>query len=105
MGASLGGSAVLQAATNVRPKVAGVVSVSGAAALSQAIESAPRLTVPVLYLAGSGDHDFARPKSLYAATRVADRKLVLVDDFRHGTALVDGSAAARRAIETFLRTH
>ncbi len=106
VGASLGGSAVLQAASNIEPRVAGVVSVSGAADLSHAIESVPRLEVPVLYLAASGDRDFAADaKRLYAATHVRDRKIVLLDDSRHGTALVGGNAGARRAIETFLRTH
>jgi alpha-beta hydrolase superfamily lysophospholipase len=106
VGASLGGSAVLQAASNVKPRVAGVVSVSGAADLSHAIESVPHLAVPVEYVAASGDRDFAADaKRLYAATHVTDRKLVLLDDSRHGTALVAGNAMARNAIESFLRAH
>jgi pimeloyl-ACP methyl ester carboxylesterase len=103
VGASLGGSAVLQAAANVRPQVAGVVSVSGAADLSNAIASVPGLRVRVLYLAGSGDVDFAHDaRRLYAATREQRKKIVVLDDFRHGTALVGGNAQARRLIEQFL---
>lgn len=106
LGASLGGSAVLQAGSNVRPEVNGVVSVSGAADLSNAIQSVPHLSVPVLYLAASGDRDFAADaKRLYEATPPSRRKLILLDDSRHGTALVGGNAAARRAIERFLREH
>jgi pimeloyl-ACP methyl ester carboxylesterase len=106
VGASLGGSAVLQAASNVAPRVAGVVSVSGAADLSRAIESVPHLAVPVLYIAGSDDRDFAADaRRLYAATPKRYGKLLLLDDFRHGTALVGGNAKASRAIETFLRAH
>jgi pimeloyl-ACP methyl ester carboxylesterase len=103
VGASLGGSAVVQAAANVRPLVAGVVSVSGAADLSNAIQSAPGLRVPVLYLAGSGDRDFAADaRRLYAATTEQNKRLLLLDDSRHGTALVGGNAAARRAVDTFI---
>jgi alpha-beta hydrolase superfamily lysophospholipase len=103
VGASLGGSAVVQAAVNVQPPVDGVVSVSGAADLSNAIQSAPALRVPVLYLAGSGDRDFAADaKRLYAATREQAKRLLLLDDSRHGTALVGGNAAARRAVDAFI---
>src|SRR4029077_13693367 len=87
LGASLGGSAVLQAAANVRPAVAGVISVSGAADLSNAVESVPRLRVPVLYLAGSGDIDFARDAHrLYNATQEKQKTIQILDDSRHGTA-------------------
>ena len=80
VGASLGGSAVIQGAANVRPLVAGVVSVSGAADLSNAIQSAPDLRVPVLYLAGSGDRDFAADaRRLYAATKERSKRLLALD--------------------------
>jgi alpha-beta hydrolase superfamily lysophospholipase len=103
VGASLGGSAVIQAAANVRPLVDGVVSVSGAADISNAIQSAPALQVPVLYLAGSGDRDFAADaKRLYTATRERAKRLLLLDDSRHGTTLVGGNAAARRAVDAFI---
>jgi alpha-beta hydrolase superfamily lysophospholipase len=103
VGASLGGSAVIQAAANVRPPVDGVVSVSGAADLSNAIQSAPGLRVPVLYLAASGDRDFAADaKRLYAATRERAKRLLLLDDSRHGTSLVGGNPAARRAVDAFI---
>jgi pimeloyl-ACP methyl ester carboxylesterase len=106
VGASLGGSAALQAATNARPQVDGVISVSGAADLSNAIASVPHLRAPVLYLAGTGDVDFANDaRRLYRATSEHRKKLVLLDDSRHGTALVGGNARARSLIEAFLKSH
>jgi pimeloyl-ACP methyl ester carboxylesterase len=106
VGASLGGSAALQAAVNTRPRVDGVISVSGAADLSNAIASVPHLQAPVLYIAGTGDVDFANDaKRLYRATKETTKKLVLLDDSRHGTALVGGNARARALIEAFLETH
>jgi pimeloyl-ACP methyl ester carboxylesterase len=106
VGGSLGGSAALQAAANVRPPVAGVVSVSGGADLSNAITSVRSLKVPALYLAGSGDVDFAKDaQRLYDATPEGLRALTILDDSRHGTALVGGNAKARQLIETFLRSH
>jgi pimeloyl-ACP methyl ester carboxylesterase len=106
VGASLGGSAALQAAANVRPPVAAVVSVSGAADLSNALKSVRSLTAPVLYLAGSGDVDFAKDaRRLYDATPKAHRAITILDDSRHGTSLVARNAKARQLIESFLRSH
>jgi alpha-beta hydrolase superfamily lysophospholipase len=106
VGASLGGAAVLDAASRVTPPVAGVVSVSAPAELSDALEHVPQLTMPVLYLVGSGDREFAaEAQRLYDATRTPDKKLVVLDDSRHGTVLVSGNAAARRGIEAFLAAH
>src|SRR5262249_5741042 len=78
LGASLGGSAVIQAAANVRPAVTGVVSVSGAADLSNAIESVKDLRAPVLFLAGEGDRDFAADaRRLDAAAASTQKQLRL----------------------------
>jgi pimeloyl-ACP methyl ester carboxylesterase len=106
VGASLGGSAVLQAGANVRPPVAGVVSVSGAADISNAVTAVRKLTVPVLYLAGSGDVDFAKDAHrLYDVTPDGQRLITILDDSRHGTALVARNAKARQLIENFLGAH
>jgi pimeloyl-ACP methyl ester carboxylesterase len=106
VGASMGGSAVLTAATATHPSVAGVVSVSGAADLVGALDAAKRLAVPVLYLAGRFDPQFASDaRRLYAATAARDRKLDIVGRGEHGTELVDASPKARSAIESFLRSH
>src|SRR5262249_16327067 len=86
VGASLGGSAVLQAAANARTPVAGVVSVSGAADLANASASVGRIRVPVLFLAAKSDRDFAADaRRLYAATPPGRKSLVVVPGFEHGT--------------------
>jgi pimeloyl-ACP methyl ester carboxylesterase len=106
VGASIGGSAVLAAAAATRPAVAGVVSVSGAADLVGALDAAKKLAVPVLYVAGRFDPEFAADaRRLYAATAVHARKLAVIGRGEHGTQLVDASPKARSAIESFLRSH
>jgi pimeloyl-ACP methyl ester carboxylesterase len=104
IGASIGGSAVLAGGT--RAPVDGVVSVSGAADLADAIDSAPRLQAPVLLLAGKYDFDFANDaQRLYDATGAADKTLRMLNRGEHGTQLVAYSPAARRLIEGFIRSH
>jgi pimeloyl-ACP methyl ester carboxylesterase len=86
--------------------VAGVISVSGAADISNAVTAVRKLAVPVLYLAGSGDVDFAKDaQRLYDATPETQRSITILDDSRHGTALVARNAKARQLIESFLRAH
>jgi pimeloyl-ACP methyl ester carboxylesterase len=105
VGASLGGSAVLQAAANAKRAVAGVVSVSGAADLADAIASVKRLRVPVLYFAASGDTDFAADaRKLYAATPPGRKSIEVVAGFEHGTQLVAANAKVRAALERFLHS-
>lgn len=106
VGASLGGSAVLSAGVNVRPKVDGVVSVSGAADLANAVASVPRLHAPALYLAGARDVDFASDaRRLYAATPRGNRRIEILPRGEHGVDLVAASPRARALIERFFRTH
>jgi pimeloyl-ACP methyl ester carboxylesterase len=105
VGASLGGSAVISAGASVRPPVNGVVSVSGAADLADALGSAARLQVPVLYLAGRYDVQFAEDaRRLYDATGSADKTLKILGRGEHGTALVGSSPSARSLIERFVRS-
>src|SRR5262249_27772612 len=106
VGASMGGSAVLAAAAPTRPRRAGGVSVSGAADLVGALDAARKLTVPVLYLAGRFDPQFASDaRRLYAGTAARDKKLDIIGRGEHGVQLVDASPKARSAIESFLRSH
>lgn len=103
VGASLGGSAVLAAGANVQPQVDGVVSVSGAADLANAIESVPRLHARVLFLAGKYDVGFADDaQRLYDATASDDKTLEILLRGEHGTQLVGASRSARRLIESFV---
>ncbi len=106
VGASLGGSAVIAAGASVRPPVNGVVSVSGAADLADALGSASHLHAPVLYLAGRDDVQFAADaQRLYDATASADKTLKILGRGEHGTELVAASPSARGLIERFVRSH
>jgi pimeloyl-ACP methyl ester carboxylesterase len=105
LGASIGGSAVLAAAANVRPPVAGVISVSGSADLVDALQSARRVRVPSLLLAARGDRDFAPDVArLYAALGSSSKQRVVLPGYEHGVQLVTASKRARDLIERFLRS-
>jgi alpha-beta hydrolase superfamily lysophospholipase len=106
------GIAALVAGASVKPAVDGVVSVSAPARFLglDAVATAPRLRVPVLYLAAEDDdnagYDFSKDaRELYAATASSDKRVVVLPGFLHGVALVGGSARARSLIESFLRGH
>jgi dienelactone hydrolase len=106
VGASLGGTAVLAAATKVSPPVQAVVALSAPASFDaiDALAAAKRLTVPVAYFVGADDpewNDDAR--SLYAATPIADKALhVLPGDSRHGA---DLWPAVRGDVFAFIAGH
>jgi pimeloyl-ACP methyl ester carboxylesterase len=98
MGASLGATSSIVAATRIRPAVAGVVSLSGEADLSpsfpgsglNAVAAAARLTMPVLYVAARDDGltppaDVARFRS--ALRRPGDKVAVFPGTW-HGWQLV-----------------
>jgi pimeloyl-ACP methyl ester carboxylesterase len=104
VGASLGGSAVVSAAANVRPPVAGVVSVSGSADLADALAAAKRLRVQSLFIAAKGDRDFAPHVARFTAATPAPKHGVVLPGYQHGVALVASSARARSLIEGFLRS-
>jgi pimeloyl-ACP methyl ester carboxylesterase len=116
VGASLGGTASIVAAARIRPAVAGVVSLSGEANLNGIIADtgldaaavAPRLHVPVLYLASKDDGltppgDVARMR---AALRSRGSRVVVYPDGYHGWDLLylaPYRARVERVIESFLR--
>jgi pimeloyl-ACP methyl ester carboxylesterase len=109
IGASMGGTASLVAATEVQPAVAGVISVSGPTLFQDvaASKAAPKLTVPVLYAAGRADDEFARDaQTLYDATpATTDRKLVIVGAGLHGVDLVADGSEVEAAVTAFLSAH
>jgi pimeloyl-ACP methyl ester carboxylesterase len=111
VGASMGGIASLVAGVNVTPAVDGVVSISAPARFRgmDALKTAPRLQVPVLYLAAEGDdnagYDFSQDaEAMYAATASADKRLEVLPGSLHGIALMAGSARAKDLVEAFLRS-
>jgi alpha-beta hydrolase superfamily lysophospholipase len=110
-GASLGGIAAIVAAPRITPRLAGVASVSGPAAIAgelNARPAVPKLRVPTLFLAAAGDqngpYDFAgEARELHAATATREKRLLIVPGSLHGTFLVAGSPSARKLLTRFVR--
>jgi pimeloyl-ACP methyl ester carboxylesterase len=101
VGSSMGGTAVLSAATRFRPPVAGVVSLSGASSFGgvDAAAAMRRLRVPVLLVVGADDQPFlAQARTLYAAARVRDKRLLVVPGRVHGTGLLELGGQAPRVL-------
>lgn len=103
IGASMGGTASIAAAAEIRPPVAGVISLSGPSVYqdTRAVDAAPKLAVPVLYMAADDDPSFAASaRELYAATPTRDkRKLVVLPTGGHGVQLLDADLGAPAAPE------
>jgi pimeloyl-ACP methyl ester carboxylesterase len=111
IGSSMGGAAVLSAATRIRPPVAGVVSLSGPAAYQgvDAGAAIPRLRVPVLFVAGADDHPFVDDaRAMYRAAPVRDKRLLVVPGGGHGTSMLEFGADAPKvlgAVREFIADH
>jgi pimeloyl-ACP methyl ester carboxylesterase len=111
IGSSMGGTAVLSAATRIRPPVAGVVSLSGPAAFQgvDAGAAVARLRVPVLLVAAADDHPFVDDaRAMYRAAPVRDKRLLVVGGGGHGTSLLEfGSDAPKvqAAVRRFIADH
>jgi pimeloyl-ACP methyl ester carboxylesterase len=109
VGSSLGGSASLVAAVNIAPPVTSVVSLSAPAHFRRqyALQAAPRLRVPVLYVASEdeavGIADDAR--ALHEATASTDKRLEIVPGRSHGLRIIEASSAARALVHEFLLAH
>lgn len=102
VGASMGGTAALVAATNM--DVAGVAAVSAPREFSDldALPAVRQLEIPALFLAGRRDGEFARDaRRLYRATNSRVKALVLTAGAEHGTDLLQ-DPKARRALLAFL---
>jgi dienelactone hydrolase len=106
LGASMGGTAVLQAAPALTPPVQAVVSLSGPSIYSpmDALDFVPKLTVPVFYSAGAQDTEFASDETdLYNATTEKDKTLDIVpNDASHGFALLSDLLPK---VEAFFQAH
>jgi pimeloyl-ACP methyl ester carboxylesterase len=112
VGASMGGIAAVVAGASVSPPLAGVVSVSSPARFRglDGVKAGPRLRVPVLYLAATEDdnagYDFSKDATaLHRAAASKRKRLELLPGPLHGIALVGGSARARTAVESFLKSN
>jgi pimeloyl-ACP methyl ester carboxylesterase len=111
VGSSMGGTAVLAAATRIHPPVAGVISLSGPSGFGgvEAGAAMARLQVPVLFVVGADDGHFtAQARAMYRAARVADKRLLVVPGGGHGTSLVEFGPDAprvRAAVHHFIADH
>lgn len=112
MGSSFGASAVLSAAPTVKPRPAGVVSVSALLTLNDRVSSfsspeslAPRIRSPVLLLWARGDYRLrpAEVRRFLAGIPVEDKALATFPGDWHGVSLLQGLPAANRALMAFLR--
>jgi pimeloyl-ACP methyl ester carboxylesterase len=111
VGSSMGGTAVLAAATRIRPPVAGVVSLSGPASF-QGVDAAAamsRLRVPVLLVASADDQPFADDaRAMYRAAPVRDKQLLVVPGGGHGTSLLefgDDAPKVQADVRRFVADH
>ncbi len=104
IGASKGGTAVLGAAAQGDPEVAGVISISGPSAYAgvSAIGAAPSITVPALFIAAEYDQPFADDaRAMYQACGAREKKLSVEPGGFHGTALLSDHVSA--LIDAFLK--
>ncbi len=109
LGASLGGTASLAAAT-LAPAPAGIISLSGPAAFGSmdGAGAVGKVDVPLLLVAAKGDTAFSGDQQIvYDAALTADKQVVIVSGFDHGVDLVAYEARARvkSLIFAFLRKH
>ena len=111
VGSSMGGTAVLLAATRIRPAVAGVASLSGPAVFMNmdARAAAPWLRVPALFMAARGDGPFANAaRGLYGAAGTRDKQLLVLSSAAHGTNLLSfghEAGKARATLRGFITAH
>ena len=110
IGSSMGATAVLSAATRIRPPVAGVVSLSGPGAFGavNAWAAMPRLRVPVLFIAAEDDQPFVgAARSMYRRARVADKRLLIVRRGHGSTMLAycDQGPRVGAAVRRFVADH
>jgi pimeloyl-ACP methyl ester carboxylesterase len=106
VGASIGGNAVVVAGAEIRPAVDGVVSLSGPSTFRlDALSSAKRLKMPVLYAAGTIDQGGIYEQdaqAMYRATPGTHKSIVLVPTAEHGVQLVGHPGKVRDRVEAFL---
>src|SRR5262249_31932431 len=97
IGASMGGTAVLSAASGLTPPPAAVVSLSGPAAFDfmTTLDKVAGLRMPKLFAVGRGDVQFAGDiRELYRRAR-SPKQLVVVPTADHGVALLNDPPVTR----------
>jgi dienelactone hydrolase len=104
VGASMGGTAALAAASWIAPAVDGVISLSGPARFRglDALRAVKRSPVAVRFLASRDDRAFARDARMLAkAARAKDKAVAIYAGARHGSSLLD-VPRPRSLVLTFL---
>lgn len=109
IGASMGGTAVLAAASAAQPPVTAVVSLSAPALYYgvDALAAVTKLTAPVLYAAAASDGQYAQNvEKMLAATPSEHKEKVVIEGYEHGIDLLDpaneGVKEVRDAVAQFL---
>ncbi|MFJ6080929.1 alpha/beta hydrolase family protein [Streptomyces sp. NPDC092369] len=109
IGASKGGTASLVAASEVRPAVVAVVSVSGPGLYQDmdATAAVPKLTMPAYFIAAKGDGEFASDAQELAklAKKSPGKKLELVDGAQHGNDLLNQQPSVWDEVKAFIAKH
>jgi pimeloyl-ACP methyl ester carboxylesterase len=99
IGGSMGGAVVMAAAAQMRPRPAGVVSLSapiGASGVDASV-AVKNLMVPLLFMAARLDRDFAsEARFLWRAAKSPDKRLAIYPGALHGVDLVENARANRR---------
>lgn len=104
VGASMGGTAVLVAASRIKPPVNGVVSLSGPARYNglDGVRAVRRSRVPVRFIADREDGAFASDaRALLEASASRDKALYITADHLHGSAILV-LPKAKRYVLSFL---
>lgn len=92
VGASMGGTAVLVAASRIAPRVDGVVSLSAPARFDvlDALRAVRRSRVPVRFVVGTLDTRFAQDaRTLMRASGARDKAILRLPGAAHGSSLVE----------------
>jgi dienelactone hydrolase len=121
VGASMGGSAALIAATRVQPAVAAVVSLSGEANPTTLLHlplnaraAVPRLTVPAMFVVANLDQytSVAETRAMYQAAKTTGKRLVVLPSQFNGfhgwqvlTNVGGGFSATAAAVAGFIAAH
>jgi alpha-beta hydrolase superfamily lysophospholipase len=105
LGSSKGGTAVLTAASEARPPVSGVVSLSAPKTFEDmnALAPMPTFTTPVIFIIGDNDAAGPDTKLLYQRCASKDKQLIVRPGGFHGVALMDTDTTS--LIENFFAGH
>ena len=104
VGASMGGTGVVVAAPRIRPRVSGLVDLSGPTGFGgvNALPAAKKLRAPALFVAGRDDGSYAlATRTLYRAAASRDKKLLMAPTSWHGVDLL-ALPAVKKAVLAFI---